>query len=320
MRTIGICSTAALLCIALPACSLLVDFDDDGRFDGQSNAGAGGRTGTAGAGTSQEQTTTGGVAATGTGGSAPAGLGGATDASSTPVISTAPQGGAFTTTVAQTEIGGTTAGGATVGVSTAILPSAGTTGIVSAQSGGTSGGGISGVAGAIGVAGTNGTTAPACGANTKRCNDSCVDTSTDKANCGDCGHACEGYQFCEGGRCLPTYVSTKLLAATEPTVIGAAVARDKNVGDLIVEFSTGTVAVTLSPPGAERTSTVAPNRTALARYTPEGILTWGRDLANIVEGYQYASYSFLLASNGDLILPYGRYIPGSGPNPRVHRR
>lgn len=310
MRTTSILSTAALLCIALPACSLLVDFEDDGRFDAKSNAGAGGRTGSAGAAALNQPyggSTVG--AASNNGGGAAVGLGGAVGTSSTSVVDTSAQGGAGATSTAQNGLGGTSSEGGSPATVSTVTTSAGTGAILPVQYGGTNGGG------AAGAAGTAVSTVPTCSAGTKLCGSGCVDVSTDKAHCGNCDNACEGYQFCEESRCLPTYVSTRLLAATDPTMIGAAVAKDKSKGDLILEFSTGTTAVTLSPPGAERISTVEPYRTALARYTPEGTLTWGRDLANVVEGYKYANYPFLLASTGDLILPYGRDIPGTGPNP-----
>jgi hypothetical protein len=148
------------------------------------------------------------------------------------------------------------------------------------------------------------------------CSGKCVTTSTDKANCGACGTACESYQFCATSKCLPTYQSTRVQPLTSGssgvTVVGGGVAKDKAQGDLVLQLDGG---VTLSAPGATFTSSI--DGLGFVRYTASGNLVWFRQSNQLFAGdsnsHADATTPMALADDGDVVLSYSQYVPSGGP-------
>lgn len=151
-----------------------------------------------------------------------------------------------------------------------------------------------------------------CPGTTELCDDTCIDLSASKDNCGTCGKACEGYQFCDGGKCLPHYVSTRVQPVTsgsDPGAVAAAgVFTDGTRDDLLLQLNGDLV---LSAPGAFTTAEL--HGPGFARYTPDGALVWGRSNAALL-GDQAASPSAVaIMVNGDFDVGYTQYDPPSGP-------
>lgn len=332
---------------------------------GSSNAGGstsggtsavGGVTSTSGGASGAGTVTSGGLTAVGAGGNAasgaPTGIGGAP----TPGGATSGSGGASTvgTLGGATGLGGATTQGGVIGTSGAMglggatgegtggatsiggSPSVGgSVNIGGKANGGATTGGIKSTGGAVTGGTTNASGSPGTGGappsvctGTTNCSGTCVDTATDKANCGSCGAACEGYQFCAGGKCLPTYVSTKILptialaSSATVQVTAAAVEINKAQGDVLVQLLLTDSAVTMS--GSELISTQVSAGTpsgssgytasGLARYTASGTLVWGRDLGSVLgtssQPISPGSVTPLaLTSTGDVAVAYNKSDP-----------
>jgi hypothetical protein len=144
------------------------------------------------------------------------------------------------------------------------------------------------------------------------CSGKCVTTSTDKANCGACGTACESYQFCATSKCLPTYQSTRVQPLTSGssgvTVVGGGVAKNKPQGDLVLDISGGVI---VSAPNATFTDRLEAG--GYVRYSAAGALVWSRTSEQLVGKNDGGGSPLALAANGDLVLGYQRYVPATGP-------
>ena len=126
------------------------------------------------------------------------------------------------------------------------------------------------------------------------CGTACVDKNSDKQNCGGCGTACEGYQYCRSAKCTPTYEWTRVLpvAPLDATsqIHGAAVT---SAGDIIVQIDllagSQPATVTFSNPQETNAQTTTMYQTvALGRVSSTNHLLYGQDLA----------YSFMGQSSG----------------------
>ena len=248
----------------------------------------------------------------GSGGTSPAVAGSSTGGNSTGSNSTSRAttiGGTSNASVGGASSGGVSAAGGKATSSAGGVPSGGTP-----ASGGTSN--VS-VAGASQGGTTAATTTLTCLGTLKVCGSSCVDTQTDKKNCGACGNGCEEYQFCEVGKCLPTYVSTNVLPTTasdsssrsEPWA--AFVSTNKEHGDLIVQIRLVSTSVTLSAPGASKISTASGGYegAGIARYTADGTLVWGRDTSQMCNG---GVGRMAVTSTGEIVVPFLRGDPPIG--------
>lgn len=175
----------------------------------------------------------------------------------------------------------------------------------SVMAGGRAGSGGMNVGG-VGAGGSCATSETSCGAK-------CVDTTTDKANCGACGTACEGYQFCSAGKCIPTYQSTRVQPLTSGSsgvsALSGAVAKNKPQGDLVLQLNGG---VTLSSADAALITTLS--GAGYARYTAAGVLVWGRSSKQLLNNDDLSYESpVALTGTGDLAVAYQRYVPATGP-------
>ena len=154
---------------------------------------------------------------------------------------------------------------------------------------------------------TNG--ACACPGTTHACGNACIDYSTSKDNCGSCGNACEAFQFCAGGKCLPHYVSTWVQPVTSGGDVGgvqsAAVFIDGTQDDLLLGLGGDLV---LSAPGAPFTAEL--HGSGLARYAPDGTLVWSRNFNSLLGA---ANAVPTLLGNGDIGVGYLKYDPSGGP-------
>ncbi len=291
---------------------------------GTTNAGGSSLTTTGGSSTVAGSSTPGG--AIGTGGTS---LTGGTNASGGNSTSggTKPTGGTSATagaggTGGLTATGGAPAAGGMYATGGSIFTggSIATGGITS--TGGT--GNTGGVPTTGGTISTGGSSQLDCSGGTTNCNGTCVNLQTDKNNCNICGVACESYQFCATGVCLPHYVSTKILPtaalATDAsqTIVSAAVETNKAQGDLLVHVLLTDSSVTFSSPTDTYTTSVSagtPSASSgyyavgLARYTATGTLVWGRNLANVVSMSPGAMdpvgvTPMVLSSTGDIVLGY----------------
>jgi hypothetical protein len=154
----------------------------------------------------------------------------------------------------------------------------------------------------------------ACPGSTHACGNACIDYSTSKDNCGSCGNACEGYQFCDGGKCLPHYVSTQVLPVTSGgdlvAVGSAAVFTDGAADDLLLQLSGDLV---LSAPGAFITAEL--HGAGLARYTPDGTLVWSRSMVQLFgdQSRTTGTSQPAILANGDFVVEYDKYDPANGP-------
>ena len=126
------------------------------------------------------------------------------------------------------------------------------------------------------------------------CGSACVDKTSDKQNCGACGIACEGYQYCRSAKCTPTYEWTRVLPVTPLDAIsaihGAAVT---SAGDVVVqiELDAGSQPATVTFSNALETSsqvTTMYQTVALGRLSSDNHLLYGQDLA----------YSFMGQTSG----------------------
>lgn len=162
--------------------------------------------------------------------------------------------------------------------------------------------------------------APTCDVSGQQvCGTACTDTNTDKQNCGKCGTACEGYQYCTAGKCSPNYELTWVLPVTDQTsggwptarVPAAAVAPN---GDVVVEIVPGGNSVRFSPPTGPFVGVYG--STGFARYSPSGVLNWGRDFSPVVTSDGADNFSpMALASNGDILVTYYKNDPPPPPGP-----
>jgi hypothetical protein len=147
------------------------------------------------------------------------------------------------------------------------------------------------------------------------CSNACVDKNIDKNNCGSCGMACEGYQYCSAGKCVPHYEWTRVLPLAPLDAIGrihsAAVASN---GDIVVEvdLSAGAQTSTLTLSNAQETNTqiVTTYQTvAIGRYGATGTLRSGNDLAfsfiGMSAGIPYTSVSSIALTPDDDIMVAG---------------
>jgi hypothetical protein len=213
-------------------------------------------------------------------------------------------GGSDTTTGGSHSSGGTrnsTGGTSNTGNSTGGTRSAGGSG--------TAAGGTAGDAGAGGEAGASGATAT-CSPGTQDCGDGCFDLTTSHDHCGDCHTACEGYQFCDGSKCLPHYVSTRVQPSSSGSsgggISAVAVFTDGPQDDLLVRLA-GVIA---SAPGAALTAVV---EDGFARYTPAGDLAWSKERSNLSTNMSGGTPSVALLPSGDFAIAYRKYDPSSGP-------
>lgn len=188
--------------------AMAADMGLDGSLEGGrggSTAGSGGTVATGGTGLTG--TGMGGVGSTGTGGLTGSGGTAGTNGG---------EGGLAIGGSSPTESGGKIGAGGQTGA-----PSGGSVGIGSGGRGGEGTGGGAGIlgseggrgaggtagAGNGGHGGTPGTGGIACLNPMTTCSASCVDTLTDKGNCGACGHDCLG-GMCSDGHCAPKLVAS----------------------------------------------------------------------------------------------------------------
>jgi hypothetical protein len=148
----------------------------------------------------------------------------------------------------------------------------------------------------------------------RACGSRCADVQVDKGHCGSCGNACEAYQYCEGGKCLPQYAGTKLF----PMAMGtgrnifdiAAVSSASSADDLFLLFASN--GIRLSEPNATTLVNFDAGATVLARFDPEGVLIWARDLKSVFSAERVAS-RFALAKNSDVFVKFQWETAPSGP-------
>jgi hypothetical protein len=126
------------------------------------------------------------------------------------------------------------------------------------------------------------------------CPNACANLTNDKQNCGGCGIACEGYQYCRASKCTPTYAWTRVLPVTPldaiPQVQSAAVG---STGDIFVQSTLfpGATPATVTFSNASETNNQATTMfttSVLARYTAANVLQLGANL----------TFSFLGQSSG----------------------
>jgi hypothetical protein len=91
--------------------------------------------------------------------------------------------------------------GTSAGASAGMSAAGGKAGMSAGGGAGTSAGGS---AGETGGGGTGGVPAACsqCGAERECCDGHCANLANDPVNCGQCGHACDGGQYCTGGECI----------------------------------------------------------------------------------------------------------------------
>lgn len=165
-------------------------------------------------------------------------------------------------------------------------------------------GGVTGSGGSLSTGGTAGSPAPTCspacvaptgGTNTcvsgtcmatcttsgqSVCSNACVDTNTDKNNCGACGTTCEGYQYCSAGKCVPHYEWTRVMPVNPLDAIGTIQdAKVSSNGDIVVEIdlSPGSTSASITLSNAQETNTqisTANSTVLIARYSETGPLQY----------------------------------------------
>jgi hypothetical protein len=193
---------------------------------------------------------------------------------------------------------GQTSGGAVTSAAGSGPSSGGT------ATGGSATGGVAGGSSANGgVAG--GSALPSCTGSTKLCSTACIDVTTDKSNCGECGTACEGYQFCASGKCLPTYVSTRVQPGAA-SVYAAEVSKDKAHGDLFIEVLAKSDGILLSDPNNTSDTRRVSSEMAFAKYSADGTLIWCRGIEQLLssEANSNEVSPMFLMPNGDLMVAY----------------
>ncbi|MFZ5893114.1 MAG: hypothetical protein ACOY0T_18795 [Myxococcota bacterium] len=198
---------------------------------------------------------------------------------------------------AVTNGGAPSAGGGTGGKASGGAPDAG-------------GGALNGGASSGGGTGSGGS----CSTGLLMCSGKCIDPATNKAHCGACGTACEGYQFCAMSKCLPQYQNTRVQPLTSGSqgivVRSGGVLTNKPQGDLILQLDGD---ATLSAPGALMTAEL--HGSGYARYTTGGVLVWSRSSKQIfTDNFQVLTETpIALMPNGDFAVAYQKYDPPTGP-------
>lgn len=161
------------------------------------------------------------------------------------------------------------------------------------------------------------------------CPNACVNLQTDKQNCGACGTACEGYQYCHASKCTPTYAWTRVLPVAPLDAISqiqsAAVG---STGDIFVNatiFAGATLTtVTFSnatEPNTQASIVASASTVVLGRYTSANVLELGTDLAFLFAGHPTGTgfpngvSNLALTSLDDVMLggvDIGQQPPGPG--------
>jgi len=68
---------------------------------------------------------------------------------------------------------------------------------------------------ALVVAACDGSSSDACPTTQTSCNGACVSTNNDPANCGACGHACQGTELCSHGQCVSVCAASEQACAAD---------------------------------------------------------------------------------------------------------
>jgi len=136
---------------------------------------------------------------------------------------------------------------------------------------------------------------------------------------GGCATACARYQFCASNECLPAYVSTRVLPATDQVngsgqVNSAVVLTNKPQGDIIVQLSGD---LNLHDPGASRLTTLTGH--GYASYTADGKLAWFRSRDTLAGSANVGRESQIaLVPPSDFAVSYVKYDPPTGPIAGTH--
>jgi len=210
------------------------------------------------------------------------------------------------------ESGGTSGGVGRPIVGAAGSSRAGTGGIPLASAGG--GAHDAGSAGEAGEAGAWGATAGGASGATAGGASAAGTAGSSPGGASGCAASCASYQFCASSKCLPAYVSTRVLPATDQVsgsgqVNGAVVLTNKPQGDIVVQLSGE---LNIYDPGASMQTALTGS--GYARYTTDGKLAWFRSRESLVSSTSVSRESAIaLVPPSDFALSYAKYDPPTGP-------